>query len=163
MAPSELVAWECGSCTYTNEGNELGPCIMCRTESPIRYAIVAGAPTAATASTTTVNRREQARVAASAASAAEATVTAVDATAPAADAGEAAAIARPLMPVAGTQNRDTVVARLVSTLVDIVGNRGRSCVHHKTCGMQVEVGTKVIQHFVVNDSAPKNSQKLISA
>ena len=149
MAPSEIVAWECGSCTYTNEGNELGPCIMCRTERPIRYAIVAGAPTAATASTTTVNRREQARVAASAASAAEATVTAVDATAPAADAGEAAAIARPLMPVACTQNRDTVVARLwFSTLVDIVGtgtsNRGRSCVRHETCGMQVEVGTKVM-------------------
>jgi hypothetical protein len=149
MAPSGIVAWECGSCTYTNEGNEPGPCIMCRTERPIRYAIVAGAPTAATARTTTVNRREQARVAASAARAADArTVTAVDATAPAADAGEAAAIARPLMPVAGTQNRDTVVARLVSTLVDIVGtgasNRGRSCVCHETCGMQVEVGTKVM-------------------
>ena len=58
MAPSGIVAWECGSCTYTNEGNEPGPCIMCRTERPIRYAIVAGAPTAATARTTTVNRRE---------------------------------------------------------------------------------------------------------
>ena len=134
MAPSEIVAWECGSCTYTNEGGEPGPCIMCRTERPIRYAIVAGAPAAATARTTTVNHREQARVAASAASAAEAAVTAVDATAPAADAGGAAAITRPLMPVAvlnrGTQNRDTVIARLVSTLVDIVGmgasNRGRS-------------------------------------
>ena len=80
---------------------------------------MAGAPAAATARTTTVNRREQARVAASLASVAEAVVTAVDATAPAADAGEAAAIARPLMPVAvlnrGTQNRDTVIARLVST------------------------------------------------
>ncbi len=121
MAPSEIVAWECGSCTYTNKGSELGPCIVCRTERPIRYAIVAGAPVAATARTTTVNRREQARVAASGASsvAAAAAVTAVDATAPAADAGEAAAIARPLMPVAvlnpGTKSRDTVVARLVST------------------------------------------------
>ena len=148
MAPSEIVAWECGSCTYTNEGNEPGPCIMCRTERLIRYAIVAGAPTAATARTTTVNRREQACVAASAASAAEATVTAVDATVPAADAGEAAAIARPLLPVAGTQNRDTVVARLVSTLVDIVGtgtsNRGRSCVCHNMwnagrCGNESDV------------------------
>ncbi len=62
MAPSEIVAWECGSCTYTNEGGEPGPCIMCRTERPIRCAIVAGAPAAATARTTTVNRREQARV-----------------------------------------------------------------------------------------------------
>ncbi len=56
------------------------------------------------------------------------------------------------MPVAvrnrGTQNHDTVIAWLVSTLIDIVGtgasNRGRSCVRHKTCGMQVEVGTKVM-------------------
>jgi hypothetical protein len=79
-------------------------------------------------------------------------VTAIDATAPAADAGEAATIAQPLMPVAvlnrGTQNRDTVIARLVSTLVDIIGmgasNRGQSCVRHETCGMQMEVGTKVI-------------------
>ena len=126
---------------------------MCRTERLIRYAIVAGAPAAATARTTRVNCCEQSCIAASAASAAAAAVvTAIDATAPAADAGEAAAIARPLMPVAvlnrGTQSRDTVVARLVSTLVDIVGtgasNRGRSCVRHKTCGMQVEVGTKVM-------------------
>ena len=77
---------------------------------------------------------------------------AVDGTAPGADAGEAAAIVRPLMPVAvlnpGMQSRDTVVGRLVSTLVDIVGtgasNKGRSCVRHETCGMQVEVGTKVM-------------------
>jgi hypothetical protein len=76
---------------------------------------------------------------------------AVDVTAPAADGFEAAAIARPLMPVAvhrGTQNRDTVIAWLISTLVDIVGtgasNRGQSCVRHETCGMQVEVGTKVM-------------------
>ena len=121
MAPSEIVAWECGSCTYTNEGSEPDPCIMCRTERPIRYVIVAGAPAAATARTTTINRREQARVATSGASsaAAVAAVTAVDATAPAVDAGEAAAIARPLMPVAvlnpGTQSHDTVVVRLVST------------------------------------------------
>ena len=107
MAPSEIVAWECGSCTYTNESGEPGPCIMCRTERPIRYAIVAGAPAAATARTTTVNRCKQARVAASAASTAEAAVTAVDATAPAADAGEAAAITRPLMPVAVLRFADT--------------------------------------------------------
>jgi hypothetical protein len=130
---------------------------MCRTERPICYAIMAGAPAAATARTTTVNRHEQACVAAlgAASAAAAAAVTAVDGTAPASDAGEAAAIARPLMPVAvlnhGTQSRDTVVARLVSTLVDIVGtgasNRGRSCIRHETCGMQVEVGTKAMFHW----------------
>ena len=76
MAPSEIVAWECGSCTYTNKGGEPGPCIMCKMEHPICYAIMAGAPAAATTRTTTVNRCEQARVAASAASAAEAAVTA---------------------------------------------------------------------------------------
>ncbi len=145
MAPSKIVA---------NEGSEPGPCIMCRTERPFRYAIVAGAPAAATARTTTVNCREQACVAASgaASAAAAAAVTAVDATAPASDAGEAADIAQLLMSVAvlnrGMQSRDTVVAWLVSTLVDIVGtgtsNRGRICVRYKTCGMQVEVGTKVI-------------------
>jgi hypothetical protein len=152
MALSMMAAWECGSCTYTNKGSEPGPCVMCRTECLIHYAIVAGAPAAATARRTTVNPCKQAHVAASATSAAAAAaVTAVDATAPAADAGEATAIARPLMPVAvlncGTQKRDTVIARLVSTLIDIAGtgtSRGRSCNRHETCGMQVEVGTKVM-------------------
>ena len=43
MMPSEIIAWECGSCTFTNEGSEPGPCLMCRTERPRRKAIVAGA------------------------------------------------------------------------------------------------------------------------
>jgi hypothetical protein len=153
MAPSDIIAWECGSCTYTNKGSEPGPCIMCRTERSIRYAIVAGAPAAATARTTTVNCCEQACVLASATSAltaaAASAVMAMVATAPAAtaDTGEAAAIAQPLMPMA-VPNRDTVVSRLVHRLVDIVGtganNRGCSCIHHKTCGMQVKVGRKVM-------------------
>ena len=67
MAPSEIVAWEWGSCTYTNEGGEPGPCIMCRTERPICYAMVAGTLAAPAARTRMVNHREQARVAASAA------------------------------------------------------------------------------------------------
>ena len=54
MAPSKIIPWEGGSCTYTNKGSEPGPCIMCRTERPICYAIVAGAPAAATARTMTV-------------------------------------------------------------------------------------------------------------
>jgi hypothetical protein len=150
MAPSKIAAWECGSCTYTNEGGEPGPCIMCRTERPIHYAIVAGAPVAATARTTTVNRREQARVAASAT------------TAPAADAGEAAAIARPLMPVAvlncGTQSRDTVIAQLVSTLIDIVGtgasNRGRSCVS------KTYIGAGIVP-TIIHDNLATNTIHLV--
>ena len=43
MMPSEIIAWECGSCTFTNEGSEPGPCVMCRTKRPRRCAIVAGA------------------------------------------------------------------------------------------------------------------------
>ena len=52
MTPSKIVAWECGFCTYINKGSEPGPCIMCRTERPICYAIVAGTLAAATARTT---------------------------------------------------------------------------------------------------------------
>ena len=43
MMLSEIIAWECGSCTFTNEGSEPGPCLMCCTERPRRCAIVAGA------------------------------------------------------------------------------------------------------------------------
>ncbi len=153
MAPSNIIAWECGSCTYTNKGSELGPCIMCRTERPICYAVVAGAPAVATARTTTVNCCEQACVSALSTSAltaaAASAVTAMVATAPAATAGtgEATAIARPLMPMA-VPNHDTLIAWLVHKLADIVGmganNRGPSCFHHKTCGMQVKVGMKVM-------------------
>ena len=129
MASSKIVPWECGSCTYTNQGSEPDPCIMCRTGRPICYATVAGALAAVTARTTAVNCHEQACVAALAANAlvaaAAAAVMAVDVTAHAADAGEAAAVARPLMPVAVPNrckpNRDTVVGGFVSMLVDIVG------------------------------------------
>ena len=63
MAPSEMVAWECGACTFTNEDVQRRDCLMCMTERPLRYAIVPGAAGAASARTTTVNRREQARLA----------------------------------------------------------------------------------------------------
>ncbi len=43
MMPSEIIAWECGSCTFTNEGGEPGPCLMCCTERPRCKAIAAGA------------------------------------------------------------------------------------------------------------------------
>ena len=63
--------------------------------------------------------------------------------------GEAAAIlARPLMHMPGMPNRDTVVTRLVHTLIDIIGtgvsSQNRSCMHHDACGMQVEVGMNVM-------------------
>jgi hypothetical protein len=76
-----------------------------------------------------------------------AAVTAMVATASAATSGTrvAAAIARPLMPMV-VPNRDIVVAGVVHTMIDIVGmvasNRGCSCIHHETCGMQVKIGTK---------------------
>ena len=41
MLPSEMIAWECGSCTFTNKGSESGPCLMCLTECPRHYGIVA--------------------------------------------------------------------------------------------------------------------------
>ena len=67
MAPSEMVAWECSACTFTNEDVQRRGCQLCMTVRPVRYAIVAGAAGAATARTTTVNRREQALLAAAAA------------------------------------------------------------------------------------------------
>ena len=43
---------------------------------------------------------------------------------------------------------DTLVARLVNTLIDIVGiganNRGCTCLRHQTCGMQGEKNLKVL-------------------
>ncbi len=45
------------------------------------------------------------------------------------------------------RNRASVVARLVNTMVDIVGtstkDRGHNCPHHTCCGMQLQVGSKV--------------------
>ena len=43
MAPSEMVAWECSACTFTNEDVQRRGCQLCMTERPVRYAIVAGA------------------------------------------------------------------------------------------------------------------------
>ena len=40
MAPSEMVAWECGACTFTNEDVQRRDCQLCMTERPVRYAIV---------------------------------------------------------------------------------------------------------------------------
>ena len=64
MSPSEMIGWECGACTFTNDDCSRRDCMMCMTERPERYAIVTGAAESASARTTTVNRRAQALLAA---------------------------------------------------------------------------------------------------
>ena len=64
MAPSEMIGWECGACTFTNKDCARRDCLVCMAERPERYAIVVGAGASASARTTTVNRREQAHLAA---------------------------------------------------------------------------------------------------
>ena len=142
MAPSEMVAWECGACTFTNEDVQRRICQMCMTERPLRYDIVPGAAGAASARTTTVNRREQARLAIEAH-----LVAARDAEEdppPPAAVEEPIAEGVPLAPSrwpVAAEPRRVVVERLVGTLVDVVGttatNRGRSCFRHSCCGSQV--------------------------
>jgi hypothetical protein len=63
-SPSEVIGWECGACAYTNEDATCRDCLACQTRRPVRYAIVAGAMTAATTRTTRVDHRKQACVAA---------------------------------------------------------------------------------------------------
>jgi hypothetical protein len=43
MLPSNIIARECGSCSFINEGSEPGPCLMYSTKHPRCCAIVAGA------------------------------------------------------------------------------------------------------------------------
>ena len=104
MAPSKIVAWEYGSCTYTNE-----TCVV---------ALAVSAPTNTTSLVVMASM------------------------------GQTAAVARPLMRMPGAPNCETVVARLVHMLVDIVGmgasSQNRSCIRHDACGIQVGVGTKVM-------------------
>ena len=64
MSPSEMIGWECGTCTFTSDDWLRRDCLMCRTERPERYAIVTGASESASARTMTVNRRAQALLAA---------------------------------------------------------------------------------------------------
>ena len=142
MAHSEMIAWECGVCTYTNEDVQCRDCKMCTAVRPPCYAIVAGTAGAATARTTTVNCRKQARIAA----------LAVDV--PAAVAETARAVTEETPAVAEEQPaapdgraRATAIARVVGTLVDIVGinakDRGRSCSRHNCCGLQISKGSVV--------------------
>ena len=41
-SPSDMIAWECGACTYTNDDCMRRECLMCRTEHPKRYFVVPG-------------------------------------------------------------------------------------------------------------------------
>ena len=142
MAHSEMIAWECGTCMYTNEDMQRRNCNMCMVVRSPRYAIVAGAAGAATARTTTVNRREQARIAALAVD----VPTAVAETAPAV-AEETPAVAEEQPAAPDGRARATAIARVVGTLVDIVGinakDRGRSCSRHNCCGLQISKGSVV--------------------
>ena len=63
-SPSEMIGWECGACTYTNDDCTRRDCPMCTMERPKRCFVVPGAGVSATARTMTVDRREQARLAA---------------------------------------------------------------------------------------------------
>jgi hypothetical protein len=134
-SPSEMIGWECGACTYTNDDCTRRDCLMCMTERPKRYFVVPGAGASATARTTTVDRREQARLAAAR------DVDEDDAPPPVEDDPIAEGV--PVVPVRGAvaSSRGVPLERLVGTLVDVVGttanNRGRSCPRHSCCGMQV--------------------------
>ena len=112
MAPSKMVAWECGACRFTNEDMPCRDCQMCMTERPVRYAIVAGANGVSMVRTTTVNCHEQARIAALAA----VLPAAVMAVAPA-DVEQAPAIVeeQPAAPV--NRARAANVAHVVVTMV----------------------------------------------
>ena len=137
MAPSEMVAWECSACTFTNEDVLRRDCQMCMTERPLCYAVVPGAGASATARMTTGDRRKQACLAAAR--------DAEEDTPPAAADEEPIAEGVPVVPaqrpVAVELPRRVVLERLVGSLVDIVGttanNRGRSCPRHSCCGSQV--------------------------
>jgi hypothetical protein len=135
-SPSEMIGWECGACTYTNDDCTRRDCQMCMTEGPKRYVVVPGVGVSATARTTTVDRREQARLAA--------LHDAVHDAPPPVD-EEPIAEGVPVVPVQGAvtavPSRRIMLERLVGTLVDVVGttanNRGRSCRRHSCCGSQV--------------------------
>ncbi len=64
LSPSEVIAWECGACTYTNKDAMCRDCLACQTRHPVRYAIVAGATAAETVRTTRVDCCKQACIAA---------------------------------------------------------------------------------------------------
>ena len=143
-SPSEMIGWECGACTYTNDNCTRRYCPMCMTERPKRYFVVPGAGVSATARTTLVDRREQARLAA--------LRDAVQDAPPPVD-EEPIAVGVPVVPVQGAvassvPSRRIMLERLVGILVDVFGmtanNRGRSCPLHSCCGSQVVERSTVV-------------------
>jgi hypothetical protein len=131
-SPSEVVGWECGACTYTNEDATCRECLACQARRPVRYAIMAGATAAATARTTRVDCCNQAHVAAlPTAGPVVAGEVATSANGAVAGRGHNAAYGSPA--VAGSAaihhrqapqlggNHASIVACLVNMMVDIVG------------------------------------------
>jgi hypothetical protein len=160
-SPSEVVAWECGACTYTNEDAIRRDCLACQIRHLVHYAIMAGATPATTARTTRVDHHTQAHFDALA-TAAPTVAGKVATSANAAVAGEAptatygqgteaeiAAMHLGRAPHLGG-NRAGIVACLVNMMADIVGtsakDRGHNCPHHTCCGIQLQVGSKVCFH-----------------
>jgi hypothetical protein len=127
-------------------------CLACQTRCPVRYAIVAGTTAATTARMTRVDCCKQVRVVtlataapAVAREAATSTNGAITGEAPTAANGppavaKSAAMHHGWAPQLG-HNHASVVARLVNTMVDIVGTsaegRGRKYPYHACCGMQL--------------------------
>ncbi len=158
LCPSKVVRWECGACAYTNKDATRRDCLACQIRCPVCYAIVAGATAAATARTTRVDCCGQACIAALptagpivAGEAATSANGAIAGEAPTAAYGPPAVVGSAAMhhrwaPQLGG-NRASVVACLVNTMVDIIGNsaknRGCNCPFHACCGMQLQVGSKV--------------------
>ena len=133
---SEMIGWECGACSYTNNNCMRRDCPMCMTERPKRYFIVPGAGVLATARTTTVYCCKQACLAT--------LRNAVEDAPPPVD-EEPIAEGVPMVPVQGAvatvPSRRIALERLVGTLVEVVGttanNRSHSCPRHSCCGSQV--------------------------
>ncbi len=63
MAPSEMIGWECGTCTFTDKECMRRDCQMCATEHLEQYFIIAGASESASARTMTVDHCEQVHLA----------------------------------------------------------------------------------------------------
>ena len=149
---AELIAWECGSCTFTNKDCTHRSCMMCMTDRPARYLIVAGATKSTTANTTTVNCCGQARLAAVLCKQEHLVALHDGPMAKDEHIAKGVALAPALGGGGGAASfckvpRCVMVERLVDTLVDIVrivaNNRGHTCPHHSCCGMHIVEKSKV--------------------
>jgi hypothetical protein len=160
-SPSEVVGWECGTCTYTNEDGTCPDCLACQARHLVRYIIMAGATAAAMTRMTRVDCCDQACIAAlptagpvlakEAATSANGAVTREGSNAayglPAV--ADSAAIHHGQSPQLRGDHA-SIVACLVNMMADIVGtstkDKGCNCPFHNCCGMQLQVGSKVCFH-----------------